>query len=51
MYKITRLFIGGLLNGLTHTGTYTSPMTVGFVCQNPVGGSPYKVVECVEVDA
>lgn len=49
-YKITRFFIGGLLAGLTHTGIYYSPMTVGMVVEKPVGGSPYKIIECTEVN-
>ncbi len=47
-YKVTRLFIGGILKGLTYTETTSVKFTVGFVCRKPIGGSPYKII-AVEV--
>ncbi len=44
LYKVTRKFIGGTLEGLEHTETTTVKFAIGFVCENPIGGSPYKVV-------
>lgn len=51
MYKITRLFIGGLLCGLRHTSYSSVSFPVGWECLNPVGGSPYRIVECEYVGA
>lgn len=48
-YKIIKLFIGGLLKGLTYEETRSFPMTVGFTCKHPVGGSPYKIILCEEI--
>ena len=43
-YRITRRFIGGILNGMTYTENTSVFMPVGFTCLNPVGGSPYQIV-------
>jgi len=54
MYKVTRRFTGGLLNGFEHTDTTSVKFDVGFVCNKPVGnGSPYIItaVELVESTA
>lgn len=48
-FRIVRVFIGGLLGGITHTGIFDSPMPVGWVCEKPIGGSPYRIVECSEI--
>lgn len=48
-YKVTRLFIGGLLKGMTHTGMTDVKFTVGFVCRKPIGGSPYKIIVVEEI--
>jgi len=47
-YLVTKLFIGGLLNGLTIEEETTCCYRVGFVCKNPIGGSPYKIIAVVE---
>jgi hypothetical protein len=47
-YRVTKLFTGGLLEGLTIEETTTVLFPVGFVCEKPVAGSPY-VVTGVEV--
>jgi len=47
-YLVTRKFIGGILDGLTHTEVTSVQFDVGFRCENPVGGSPYVIVACVE---
>lgn len=48
-YEITKLFIGGLLEGLTIVETRSYSMEVGLVVSNPVGGSPYKIIACQQV--
>ena len=49
MYKVTRRFTGGLLNGMSHTDTTSVKFDVGFVCNNPVfNGSPY-IITAVEL--
>lgn len=47
-YRVTRLFTGGLLAGLTYTEVTTVEFAVGFTCERPVGGSPYRII-AVEV--
>lgn len=47
MYHVTKLFIGGILNGITIVEVTTVPAKTGFVCKSPVGGSPYKIIACV----
>lgn len=49
MYEVTREFIGGILNGLTHTETVSYKPTLGFVCHKPIGGSPYRIISVVKV--
>lgn len=49
-YEVTREFIGGILEGLTHTELTSVRFDIGFTCQNPVGGSPYTIIACKEVD-
>ena len=48
MYLVTRRFIGGLLEGLSYTEKTSVEFKVGFVCLNPVGGSPYVIVSIKE---
>jgi hypothetical protein len=43
-YKVTKLFIGGTLSGLTYTEQWTKPPVVGTVFNNPIGGSPYQII-------
>jgi hypothetical protein len=43
-YKVTKLFIGGTLSGLTYTEQWTKAPQVGTEYQNPIGGSPYRIV-------
>lgn len=47
-YKVTRLFIGGILKGITHTEVTSVRFDVGFICNNSIG-SPYKIIFCEEV--
>lgn len=47
-YRVTRLFIGGTLAGLTHTTVTSHKVEVGFECRKPIGGSPYRII-AVEV--
>lgn len=49
-YRVTREFIGGELNGLKHSEITTVRFPEGWVCEKPIGGSSYRIVECVEVD-
>lgn len=48
-YQITKKFIGGLLEGLTHTETTTVNFNIGFICNNPIGGSPYEIISVKEI--
>jgi len=50
LYKITRLFIGGTLKGLTHTEITPVHFEVGFVCEKPCGvaSSPYVIIAVEE---
>jgi len=49
LYKVTRLFIGGNLEGLTHTEITPVHFEVGFVCKKPCGGvSPYVIIAVEE---
>ena len=49
-YRVTREFIGGNLKGLQHSEITTVRFPEGWVCEKPVEGSPYRIVECVEID-
>lgn len=49
MYKITKQFIGGLLKGLTITEFTNIKFNTGFVCNKPIAGSPYKIINIEEV--
>lgn len=44
MYEVTKLFISGLLEGLTITETTSVKFEVGFECLKPCGGSPYRII-------
>jgi len=47
MYTVTKLFIGGMLDGLTYTFTTDIQYTVGWECHHPIGGSPYRIISVV----
>lgn len=49
-YIVTRIFIGGMLEGLTHTGVTTTKPEIGFECKNPLGGSPYRILKVQEAE-
>lgn len=52
-YNVTKLFIGGTLEGLTITEEYkyrSKAPVVGFECRNPVGGSPYRIIAVERID-
>ena len=51
VWNVKRLFTGGVLNGLTHTGETSVSFKVGFECPNPCGGSPYRIVSVEPVPA
>lgn len=46
IFKVSKLFIGGLLDGITYIETLPFPMPVGLLVRKPCGGSPYKVTAC-----
>jgi len=48
-YKVTRQFIGGILNGLTHTEITGAKFEIGFVCWEPIGGSPYRIIAVEQI--
>lgn len=49
MYKVTRLFTAGILKGLTYTGITAVNFELGFICNESVFGSPYKIVNVEEI--
>lgn len=49
-YYVTREFIGGLLAGITITQCLNYAPPVGFVCNHPIGGSPYRIVSVIPVE-
>jgi F0F1-type ATP synthase assembly protein I len=48
-FVVTKEFTGGVLHGLTINETTPVRFEVGFVCDKPSGGSPYKVIACKPV--
>lgn len=48
-YQVTRQFTDGPLKGMTHTEVSVVGFPVGFKCDKPVGGSPYVILACTEV--
>jgi hypothetical protein len=44
MFEVTKLFIGGLLAGLTCTHKTRIRYPLGFECRHPIGGSPYRII-------
>ena len=48
-YKVTRLFVGGILEGLEYTEVTAIEYTLGWVCNKPIGGSPYKIIRIEKV--
>ncbi len=49
-YRVTRLFIGGILKGLTHTDLTTVKFEVGFICNRPCAGSPYRIIAVEKIE-
>lgn len=49
MYRVTRLFIGGNLVGLTYTEDTDIKFEVGFVCKRPIAGSPYRIIKVEKI--
>lgn len=47
-YTLTIRFIGGILEGLTHTNAKSCYMKPGTKILKPIGGSPYVVVSCTK---
>lgn len=48
-YRITRLFLSGILEGLTYTGITSVYMPLGWICEKPIGGDPYKIIAVEEI--
>lgn len=52
-YEVTRLFVGGLLKGLTHTSVQRHSEGFqpkeGTLVSKPIGGSPYRILTVKEV--
>jgi len=40
------LLLENLLTNLVITQNYNYPIKEGFICFNPIGGSPYKILVC-----
>jgi len=50
-YEVTKLFIGGILKGLTHTEKTTAKYSVGDVISKPYGHtSPYKIISVKAIE-
>ena len=45
-FRVTRVFTAGILAGITYTETSRVQMPVGFTCEKPSAGDPYKVTAC-----
>jgi hypothetical protein len=50
MYKVTKLFLKGLLKGMKITEVTSVKFTVGKTYKACVGHSSYKIIECVAVE-
>jgi hypothetical protein len=48
-YLVTKVFIGGMLKGITITEETSVKFQVGFVCRITSGGSPYRIASVVEL--
>lgn len=48
-YKITKLFIGGILENLMIEEETNVEFEIGFTCNNPAGGSPYRIIDVKEI--
>ena len=48
VYIVEKKFIGGFLDGLTISEMTNVKYPLGFVCEKPVGGSPYKIISIVK---
>jgi len=51
LYLIRKTFTGGWNVDTTYTGVTSVRFPAGFVCEKPVGGSPYRVDWCKPVSA
>lgn len=51
LYEVTRKFTDGTLVGMTHTEVISVKVDVGFRCDKPIGGSPYVIIACNEVES
>jgi len=49
MYRVTRLFVSGLLKGLTYTETTSVKFVVGKRYKGLLGTSDFKIVSVEEV--
>ena len=49
-FRVVRLFIGGILEGLTHEEITSVEFKVGMEVLQPIGGSPYRIVSVQEVE-
>jgi len=46
-FIVTKEFIGGLLHGIKYAEITSVKFKEGFVCEHPIGGSPYKITSVV----
>lgn len=49
LFRVTKRFTGGLLDGIVITEETSVRFPVGFKCPRPVGGSPYVIEACEPV--
>ena len=48
-YEIVKLFIGGLLKGLTYTEKTDIQFYINQTVSKPCGGSPYKIISVKDI--
>jgi len=48
-YVVRRVFLSGILAGITHTEITTVRFDVGWTCEKPLGGDPYRIESCVPI--
>ena len=48
-YKVTKLFINGILKGLTHTKITSVKFEIGFSPKKPYFGDSYRIIFVEEI--
>jgi len=48
-YHVTKVFLSGILKGLSFTEKTSVKFKEGFIYKNPFSSSQYKILKCEEV--